>query len=185
MAKHLHPSSRRPKVTALRGVSPWTLGLLGAATVGGVLLVSRRASAADGKGLVTTPSPTPPAPQLPVNPASAPTGTPNEGLVPGQMATVIAPSGLFVRSSPSKASAPVGGGALPQGSVVLVLDASRSDGWVQVQVPDGVGFMCNTCVDAPGGPWLSAGAGADGSQAPTASNDGGSVIDFLRSLVSA
>ncbi len=103
-------------------------------------------------------------------------GTPTTGLIVGGAATVIAPDGLRLRSGAATRFLPtetlsskainddphhpgVKGDTLRQGSVVTVV-STTGDGWVEVQVPGGRGFVCNDCPQAPGGPWLKSTPGA-------------------------
>lgn len=64
---------------------------------------------------------------------------------------VIAPSGLRIHAKANKDSQVTGVANL--GAVVHVLQ-DVGNGWVQLHDPQG--FVCNKCVDAPGGPWLVA-----------------------------
>jgi uncharacterized protein YgiM (DUF1202 family) len=91
----------------------------------------------------------------PAMPAVSPAGVVVSTTVPGVTATVIAPSGLKLRSGAGVNFPQVGMQVLPSGTVVKVLQ-SAANGWTQVQPPTGPsGFVCSTCAEAPGGPWLS------------------------------
>lgn len=91
----------------------------------------------------------------PPMPAVSPTGVVVSTTVPGVTATVIAPSGLKLRSGAGTNFPQVGMMILPNGTPVKVLQ-SAANGWTEVQPPTGPsGFVCSTCAAAPGGPWLS------------------------------
>lgn len=68
---------------------------------------------------------------------------------PGTYRTT-APSGLRIRSTPSTTGEDRG--LLPIGTSVQVV-ADAGNGWIQVSSPL-AGFMCASCAQAPGGPWL-------------------------------
>jgi len=82
-----------------------------------------------------------------------------------QTAVVNAPS-LYVRSGPSKSSAPKG--SVSQGTTLVIL--GKSHGWYKVQLPDGTtGWVMAKWVNTSGGPSVSTGSGAaNGLGNPTA-----------------
>jgi uncharacterized protein YgiM (DUF1202 family) len=114
------------------------------------------AEAPGGPWLSSTPPGLAAAPGSPAAvPSVSPTGVVVSTTVPGVTATVIAPSGLKLRSGAGVNFPQVGMSVLPSGTVVTVLQ-SAANGWTQVQPPTGpAGFVCSTCAEAPGGPWLS------------------------------
>lgn len=100
--------------------------------------------------LPPVPGPTPGPGTTPMNPAFPQVaGAPLGYAGPGSY-RVIAPSGLNLRPQPNT-SQPASQ-TLPPGTVVEVV-ASTPNGWVQVAPPT-AGYLCLSCVDAPGGPWL-------------------------------
>ena len=74
---------------------------------------------------------------------------------------VNAPSGLNVRSAPAVSPTNrIGGARLGQPVNVL---GQAANGWLQIQAVNSdngqlvTGFICNTCPEAPGGPWVGPG----------------------------
>lgn len=63
---------------------------------------------------------------------------------------VTAPSGLNVRPQPNTSQATIT--TLSTGTAVEVV-AALASGWVQISTPQ-PGYLCMSCADAPGGPWL-------------------------------
>lgn len=107
-----------------------------------------------GAAVTPMPGPTPlpePGPgSVPMNPAFPQVaGAPLGYAGPGSY-RVIAPSGLNLRPQPNT-SQPASQ-TLPPGTVVDVI-ASTPNAWVQISTPT-PGYLCLSCVDAPGGPWL-------------------------------
>lgn len=128
--------------------TPYLVGA-GVLALAGVLLYANRAGAAE-----------PPPGQLPPGGGVGPQGP--QGVPGGAGASagytgpgtyrVTAPNGLGVRPAPV---APPGTSAsqyLPLGTAVTV-SGPAANGWVQITSPT-QGFMCISCSDAPGGPWL-------------------------------
>jgi uncharacterized protein YgiM (DUF1202 family) len=86
---------------------------------------------------------------------------------------VVAPSGLKVRSGPST-STPEVAAVIPFGTQVNVT-SDRPDGWTQISSP-AAGFVCNTCPQAPGGPWLSPTAPGGVAVVPSPSTPSGTAV---------
>ena len=63
---------------------------------------------------------------------------------------VTAPSGLNIRPAPNQG----GEGALMPFGTTLDVVGDAGNGWLQVSSPI-AGFMCASCPQAPGGPWLT------------------------------
>lgn len=108
-----------------------------------------------GAGIPNMP-PVPPGtpPQtVPTNPAFPPIPGASGGYSGPGGYRATAPSGLRIRSAPSSTSAIVRDANLqPIGTAVTVV-ADAGNGWFQVSSP-APGFMCASCAQAPGGPWL-------------------------------
>ena len=135
--------------------TPYLVGA-GVLALAGVLLYANRAGAAE-----------PPNGQLPPGGGVGPQGPQGVPGAPGAFPQapggpagyagpgtyrVTAPNGLGVRPAPV---APPGTSAtqyLPSGTAVTVAGPA-ANGWVQITSPT-QGFMCISCPDAPGGPWL-------------------------------
>lgn len=85
----------------------------------------------------------------------------NPNIVPGYIGAgsyvVQAPQGLNLRQRPTSQSGFIT--TLPYGTVVEVV-GSTPNGWVEVSYPVPqirgriTGYLCMTCAEAPGGPWL-------------------------------
>lgn len=160
VAHHASPAEHyRSTVSSSRTTSSAN-GMGTIAVVGGLaalaayfLLKPKTASAATSPG--ATASNTTVLPPVTVAPgargvgsASAPAaiGTPSTQLQPGT-ATVVAPDGINLRSSPSSLG---GSGNILQllraGTTVTVLSASTgAPGWVQVNAQGQTGYVCNDC----------------------------------------
>lgn len=87
---------------------------------------------------------------VPMNPAfpqdpRGPTGFAGPGTY-----RITAPSGLNLRPQPNTSQPTIT--TLPPGTMVEVI-AAMANGWVQVSTPQ-PGYLCMSCADAPGGPWL-------------------------------
>lgn len=142
------------------------VGGVALAALGAVLLWPSTASAATpgapggqggqgGQGGAAIPNmpPVPPGtpPQtVPTNPAFPPIPGASGGYSgPGRYRTT-APSGLRIRSAPSTGGQDLG--LQPIGTQIDVV-ADAGNGWFQVSTPT-PGYMCASCAQAPGGPWL-------------------------------
>jgi hypothetical protein len=87
---------------------------------------------------------------VPTNPAFPPIPGASGGYSgPGGYRTT-APSGLRIRSAPNTQGTDFG--LQPIGTPVTVV-GDAGNGWFQVSSPR-AGFMCASCAQAPGGPWL-------------------------------
>lgn len=141
--------------------TPWLLG--GAALAAGALylLWPSAASAAlppvPGPGQPGGP-PGPQGPQGPAGPAPVIVMNPAFPQVPNSPVgyagpgsyRIAAPSGLNLRPAPNTDQP--ASQTLPQGTRVDVV-ASTPNGWVQISSPT-PGYLCLSCAQAPGGPWL-------------------------------
>lgn len=83
-------------------------------------------------------------------PAAAPPVMPGT-TVSASLKFVTAPNGLKVRTGPG-VTFPEAGQMIPFGTRVQVVSDTPS-GWTLLVSP--AGFVCSTCAEAPGGPWLS------------------------------
>jgi len=108
--------------------------------------------------------PTPPLPNAPAPPAptaAAPPASHEAPPPPASTATgtgklwVIAPHGLHIRSTPHVDPGNILD-AVPFGHSVNVVN-QRSDGWAEIKANDSedTAFVCNTCPEGGGGPFLS------------------------------
>jgi len=120
----------------------WLLTI--AAAVAGVVVAKKFLSPSSS----TSPSAKPPA-----SPVTSALPSPSTSSTTTVM-RVVAPSGLHVRSAPSTTDGEVLD-TVPFGREVQVVTL-RSDGWAEIasETSDHTAFVCNTCSDAPGGPWL-------------------------------
>lgn len=94
--------------------------------------------------------PNTPAQTVPTNPAFPPIPGASGGYSGPGNYRVTAPSGLRVRAQTTSASTDLG--VYPIGTPVEVV-ADAGNGWFQVSSPV-PGYMCASCAQAPGGPWL-------------------------------
>jgi hypothetical protein len=71
---------------------------------------------------------------------------------------VLAPHGLYMRAQPSASSAIVSRNFW-QGTLATVTGPPTANGWVPATDGGVHGFVCLSCAEAPGGPWLALVAG--------------------------
>jgi uncharacterized protein YgiM (DUF1202 family) len=66
---------------------------------------------------------------------------------------VLAAHGLNIRISPDTRQQPIG--TLQQGESCTVIDSPTANGWIPVHNDAVQGYVCLSCAEAPGGPWLA------------------------------
>ena len=91
-----------------------------------------------------------PGPSVPMNPAFPQDPRGPAGFAGAGTYRITAPSGLNVRPQPNTSQPTIT--TLPLGTSVEVV-SGLANGWVQISTPT-PGYLCMSCVDAPGGPWL-------------------------------
>ena len=91
-----------------------------------------------------------PGPSVPMNPAFPQDPRGPAGFAGAGTYRITAPSGLNVRPQPNTSQPTIT--TLPVGTTVEVI-SGMANGWVQISTPT-PGYLCMSCVDAPGGPWL-------------------------------
>ena len=147
-----------------RGDGPSTAALVGGTALAAGLLYLLWPSTAGAAETQPFPRPGPgepggpPGPQGPQGPAGPAVMNPAFPQTPGAPVgyagpgsyRIIAPSGLNLRPAPNT-SQPASQ-TLPQGTNVDVI-AATPNGWVQISSPT-PGYICLSCAEAPGGPWL-------------------------------
>lgn len=145
-----------------RGDGPSTAVLVGGTALAAGLLYLLWPSTARADVLPPVPRPGepggPPGPQGPQGPAGPAVMNPAFPQTPGAPLgyagpgsyRIIAPSGLNLRPAPNTSQS--ASQTLPQGTNVDVI-ASTPNGWVQISSPT-PGYICLSCAEAPGGPWL-------------------------------
>lgn len=87
---------------------------------------------------------------VPMNPSFPQVAGASRGFAGPGNYRVSAPSGLHIRAGTT--SAATSAGVFPSGTPVEVV-ADAGNGWFQVSSP-AAGYMCASCPQAPGGPWL-------------------------------